>query len=44
MIVFKNYFKIIEEENFQLLEVIDKLTIQSQQFFPIFGFCNQVEN
>ena len=36
--IMKNYFKIIEEENFQLLEVIDKFTIQSQQFFPIFGF------
>ena len=44
--IMKNYFKIIEEENFQLLEVVDKLTIQSQQFFPIFGFAkinNKIE-
>lgn len=42
--IMKNYFKIIEEENFQLLEVIDKLKIQSQQFFPIFGFSKINKN
>lgn len=33
-----NYFNIIDESNFQLLNLIDKLTIQTNQFFPIFGF------
>lgn len=36
--VIKNYFEIIEEENIQLLKIIDKLTIQPQQYFPIYGF------
>lgn len=34
----KNYFKIIEEENNQVLELIDKVSIQSSQYFPIYGF------
>lgn len=33
-----NYFKILDEENFQLLELIDKIRIQSNQYFPIFAF------
>ncbi|HCY4746984.1 TPA: SIR2 family protein, partial [Staphylococcus aureus] len=33
-----NYFKIIEEDNKELLSIIDKLKIQSQQYFPIFAF------
>lgn len=33
-----NYFEIIEEENSQLVSLIDKIAIQSQQYFPIFGF------
>jgi len=33
-----NYFNIIEEENFQLLELIDKQRIQKNQYFPIYGF------
>lgn len=33
-----NYFKIIEEENYQLLVLIDKYKISTQQYFPIFGF------
>lgn len=33
-----NYFKIIEEDNFQILEVIDKQNINKGQFFPIFAF------
>lgn len=33
-----NYFKIIEEANVQLLSLIDKLSIYSAQYFPIFGF------
>ena len=35
----KNYFTIIEEENSQVLELIDKVMIQSQQFFPIYAFA-----
>lgn len=33
-----NYFKIIEEDNFQILKVIDKQNINKGQFFPIFAF------
>lgn len=33
-----NYFKIIEEANVQLLSLIDKLSINPSQYFPIFGF------
>ena len=33
-----NYFKIIEEENSQLLKLIDKRSITSTQYFPIHGF------
>lgn len=36
--IMSNYFKIIEEDNSQLLQLIDKQKIQSQQFFPIFAF------
>lgn len=35
-----NYFKIIEESNHQLLKLIEKHRLQSNQFFPIFGFAN----
>lgn len=35
-----DYFKIIDEENSQLLSLIDKHKIQSEQFFPIFAFSN----
>ena len=34
----KNYFDIIEEENNQVLELVDKIIIQSSQYFPIYGF------
>lgn len=34
----KNYFDIIEEENNQVLELVDKIMIQSTQYFPIYGF------
>lgn len=34
----KNYFNIIEEANSQVLELVDKVMIQSTQYFPIFGF------
>ena len=33
-----NYFNIIDESNSQLLALIDKLNIQKNQWFPIFGF------
>lgn len=33
-----NYFKIIDESNSQLLELINKHIIQSTQYFPVFGF------
>lgn len=33
-----NYFTIIEESNSQLLNLVDKYTIYSTQYFPIFGF------
>ncbi len=33
-----NYFNIIGEENIQLLELINKQTIQSSQYFPVYGF------
>lgn len=33
-----NYFNIIEEENIQLLNLVDKQTIQKNQYFPIFAF------
>lgn len=42
--IIKNYFEIIEEENVQLLSIIDKITIQSQQYFPIFGFSKINKN
>lgn len=35
----KNYFNIIEEDNNQILELIDKVMIQSTQYFPIYGFA-----
>lgn len=33
-----NYFKIVEESNSQLLELIDKYKIATSQYFPIFAF------
>lgn len=33
-----NYFSIIDEHNKQLLFLIDKYTIQKNQYFPIYGF------
>lgn len=33
-----NYFKIIDEDNFQILTLIDQYKIQSTQYFPVFGF------
>lgn len=40
----ENYFKIIEEDNFQLLQLIDKYTIQKEQFFPVFAFSQINQN
>ncbi|MBA4537056.1 SIR2 family protein [Bacillus aquiflavi] len=36
--IMEKYFKIIDESNHQLLELIDKHKIQSNQYFPIYGF------
>jgi hypothetical protein len=33
-----NYFQIIDESNLQVLNLINKYSIQKQQFFPIYGF------
>lgn len=33
-----SYFDIIDESNKQLISLIDKYRIQSQQYFPIYGF------
>lgn len=34
----ENYFKIIEEDNSQLLKLIEKHKIQKSQYFPMFAF------
>lgn len=39
----ENYFKILDESNHQLLKLIDKITIQKNQHFPIFGF-NEIQS
>lgn len=36
--IMANYFKIIDEDNSQLLSLINKHHIQKNQFFPIFAF------
>lgn len=36
--ILADYFEIIEESNFQVIQLIDEITIQSSQWFPIFGF------
>lgn len=36
--IMQNYFKIIDESNYQILTLIDKHTIHKTQYFPIFGF------
>lgn len=33
-----NYFKLIDEANSQILDLIDKYTIPRTQYFPIYGF------
>lgn len=33
-----NYFSVIEEANSHVIALIDKYTIQNNQFFPMFGF------
>jgi SIR2-like domain len=35
-----NYFKILEESNSQLLNLINKYSIPASQYFPIFGFSS----
>jgi len=32
------YFQIIDESNYQILSLIDKLSIQKNQYFPVYGF------
>lgn len=39
-----SYFKIIDESNSKLLELINKQKIQSSQFFPVFGFSSICKN
>ncbi|WP_018150852.1 SIR2 family protein [Leeia oryzae] len=39
-----NYFKIIDEDNEQLLLLINQFTISKQQFFPIFAFSSMQPN
>jgi hypothetical protein len=36
----ENYFKIIDESNSQILGLINKYSIQSNQWFPVFGFSS----
>ncbi|MEX1014366.1 MAG: SIR2 family protein, partial [Candidatus Paceibacterota bacterium] len=36
--IISNYFTIIDESNEQLLELVNKHTIQTSQYFPIFAF------
>lgn len=38
--VMSNYFKIIDESNSQLLTLVDKYKIATNQYFPIFAFAN----
>lgn len=42
--IIENYFMIIENQNIKILEIIDKLTINSRQFFPIYAFSHMNEN
>lgn len=40
-----NYFSVMDESNYQLIKLINKYTIQTSQWFPIFGFysiCQEV--
>lgn len=39
-----NYFNVIDESNEQILNLIDKYTIQPTQYFPIFAFSSINEN
>lgn len=36
--ILADYFEIIEESNFQVVQLINEITIQVSQWFPIFGF------
>lgn len=38
--ILADYFKIIEESNFQVIQLINEITIQISQWFPIFGFSS----
>lgn len=39
----QQYFVIIEEDNKQILTPIDKMTVQKNQYFPMYGF-NKINN
>lgn len=42
----KDYFKIVEESNSQIIELANKQTIKSDQYFPVFAFsaiCKKLE-
>ena len=39
-----NYFDIIDESNYQLLNLIDKQKIKSNEWFPVFGFYKVNQN
>ncbi|MGP5547586.1 SIR2 family protein [Psychrobacter alimentarius] len=36
--ILADYFEIIEESNFQVIQLINEITIQTSQWFPMFGF------
>lgn len=36
--ILADYFEIIEESNFQVIQLISEMTIQTSQWFPMFGF------
>jgi hypothetical protein len=42
--IISKYFKIIDESNFQIISLIDKFSIQENQYFPIYKFSRINEN
>lgn len=41
--IMANYFQIIDEENIQVLELINKQKIQKNQYFPVFAFSRMYQ-
>lgn len=37
--IISQYFQIIDESNYQILSLIDKLSIHKNQYFPVYGFA-----